>query len=128
MDVHKETFSLCCYTDENEQSECCQKVEGNYSKVLNYLETGDFKRFSSAGEYASYLGLTPGEDSSGADQNRLGITKAGNVHLRSLLVESAQSYTRGQIGYKSKALKASQAGNPADVIAYADKGNTAQSA
>lgn len=86
-------------------------------------ETGDFKRFATAGQYASYLGLTPGEDSSGGDQTRLGITKAGNAHIRTLLVEAAQCYARGQIGYKSKVLKDRQYGNPADVIAYADKAN-----
>ena len=60
------------------------------------VEVGDFKCFSSAQQFASYLGLTPGEDSSGGDQNRLGITKARNSHIRTLLVEAAQSYTRGQ--------------------------------
>ena len=30
MDVHKETFSLCCYTNEKEVAEYCQKVEGHY--------------------------------------------------------------------------------------------------
>lgn len=87
------------------------------------VEVGDFKRFSSARRFASYLGLVPGEDSSGEDQTRLGITKAGNSHVRTLLTEAAQSYTRGQVGYKSKALKARQYGNSADVIAYADKAN-----
>ena len=87
------------------------------------VEVGDFKRFASAQQFASYLGLTPGEDSSGGDQNRLGITKAGNSHIRTLLIETAQSYTRGQIGYKSKTLKARQYGNPADIITYADKAN-----
>lgn len=87
------------------------------------VEVGDFKRFASAQQFASYLGLTPGEDSSGGDQNRLGITKAGNSHIRTLLIEMAQSYTRGQIGYKSKTLKARQYGNPADIITYADKAN-----
>ena len=43
--------------------------------------------------------------------------------MRSLLVEAAQAYTRGKIGYKSKALKARQEGNPPEVIAYADKAN-----
>ena len=43
--------------------------------------------------------------------------------MRSLLVEAAQSYSRGQIGFKSKALKARQAGNSPEVIAYADKAN-----
>lgn len=87
------------------------------------VEVGDFKRFACAQQFASYLGLTPGEDSSGGDQNRLGITKAGNSHIRTLLVEAAQSYTRGQIGHKSVALKARQYGNPTEVITYADKAN-----
>lgn len=65
----------------------------------------------------------PGEDSSGNDQTRLGITKAGNRHVRTLLVETAQSYSRGVIGHKSKELKARQAGNTLQVIAYADKAN-----
>ena len=38
-------------------------------------------------------------------------------------MEAAKSYTRGKPGYKSKALKARQKGNPADIIAYADKAN-----
>lgn len=87
------------------------------------VEVGDFKRFASAQHFASYIGLVPGEDSSGDSQSRLGITKAGNRHVRMLLVEAAQSYARGKVGYKSKALKARQAGNPPEVIAYADKAN-----
>jgi transposase len=38
-------------------------------------------------------------------------------------VESAQSYTRGAIGHKSKDLKRRQNGNTPEVIAYADKAN-----
>lgn len=87
------------------------------------VEVGDFKRFSSAQRFAAYLGLVPGERSSSESQKRLGITKAGNSHIRTLLVEAAQSYTRGRVGFKSKALKERQYGNPADVIAYADKAN-----
>ena len=86
-------------------------------------EVGDFKRFASACQFSSYLGLTPGENSSGDDQKRLGITKAGNTHVRRLLVEAAQSYGRGKPGYKSKALKDRQEGNPPQVIAYADRAN-----
>ena len=87
------------------------------------VETGDFRRFARADQYAAFLGLVPGEHSSSNDQNRLPITKAGNSHLRRLLIESAQCLARGRIGYKSKALKAKQYGNPASVIAYADKAN-----
>ena len=87
------------------------------------VETGDFNRFKDARSYSAYLGLVPGESSSGQKKTGLSITKAGNCHVRRLLVEAAQSYTKGQIGYKSKALKARQKGNEADVIAYADKSN-----
>jgi len=87
------------------------------------VEIGDFVRFASAEQLAAFLGLVPGEDSSGEKQNRGSITKAGNSHVRRLLVESAQSYTRGAIGYKSNDLKIRQSGNSPQVIAYADKAN-----
>ena len=87
------------------------------------VETGDFGRFAKAENYASYIGLVPGEDSSGDSIQRTGITKAGNSHVRRLFVEAAQCYSRGSAGKKSKALKARQAGNEPKVIAYADKAN-----
>ena len=73
--------------------------------------------------YAAYLGLAPGEHSSAEKVNRLGITKAGNSHLRLLLVEAAGGICKGAIGHKSKMLKQRQQGNSAEVIAYADKAN-----
>ncbi len=87
------------------------------------VEVGNFERFAKPEKFAAFLGLVPGEDSSGDSQNRYGITKAGNSHLRRLLVESAQAYTRGAIGHKSVALKQRQNGNTPQVIAYADKAN-----
>lgn len=88
------------------------------------VETGDFERFAKGNTYAAYLGLAPGEHSSSDSINRLGITKAGNGHLRQLLVEAAGSICKGAVGHKSKELKARQNGNTAEVIAYADKANT----
>jgi transposase len=52
-------------------------------------EIGDFRRFGSARELMSYLGLTPSEYSSGESQHRGHITKAGPVHTRRLLIEAA---------------------------------------
>ena len=43
--------------------------------------------------------------------------------MRRILIESAQSYGRGVIGYKSKELNKRQKGNLPEVIAYADKAN-----
>ena len=88
------------------------------------VETGDFNRFAKGNTYAAFLGLTPGEHSSSETVKRLGISKAGNRHLRTLLVEAARSICKGVIGYKSKALRSRQSGQSAEVIAYADKANT----
>ena len=55
-------------------------------------EIGDFRRFSSPRELMSYLGLTPCEYSSGNQQHRGHITKAGNTHARRLLIEAAWHY------------------------------------
>ena len=87
------------------------------------VETGDFKRFAKAQNYASYLGLVPGENSSGNSIIRTGITKAGNSHVRKLLIEAAQCYSRGPIGKKSKVIETRQRGNESEIIAYADKAN-----
>jgi transposase len=102
---------------------CCFIGVQTHTALSVLVEVGDFKRFASANQFSAYLGLVPGEDSSGDDKARLGITKAGNRHVRQLLIESSQSYSRGQIGYKSKVLKARQTGNTPKVIAYADKAN-----
>ncbi len=102
---------------------CCFIGVKTHTALSVIVEVGDFKRFASAEKFASYIGLVPGEDSSGDSQTRLGITKAGNRHVRMLLTEASQCYSRGQIGYKSKALKARQDGNTPQVIAYADKAN-----
>lgn len=88
------------------------------------VETGDFKRFAKGNIYAAYLGLAPGEHSSSTSVNRLGLSKAGNTHLRCLLVEAARSICKGAVGHKSKRLRARQIGQSAEVIAYADKANT----
>ena len=55
-------------------------------------EIGDFARFSHPRELASWLGITPSEYSSGDQQHRGHITKAGNRHARRLLVEAAWHY------------------------------------
>ncbi len=97
---------------------------GIHTAMSLIVETGDFTRFKKGNTYAAYLGLAPGENSSGEHINRTCITKAGNSHLRRLLIESAQKICQGKVGHKSKDLQARQYGNKAEVIAYADKANT----
>ena len=52
-------------------------------------EIGDLRRFENPRQLMGYLGLTPGERSSGDKISRGSITKAGNGRVRQLLVESA---------------------------------------
>lgn len=54
----------------------------------------DVKRFRSAHAVEAYLGLTPGERSSGMKTNRLGITNAGPAKVRTVLIQAAWSAYR----------------------------------
>lgn len=72
------------------------------------VETGDFNRFATGNTCAVYLGLTPGENSSLDNINRMGITKAGNSHLRQLLIEAFGGICKGAVGHKSKDLRTRQ--------------------
>jgi transposase len=52
-------------------------------------EVGDWRRFARASAFMGFCGLVPSEYSSGQVTRRGHITKAGNLHLRTQLVESA---------------------------------------
>ena len=52
---------------------------------------GDFKRFPTGRHFASSLGLTPREHSSGSRRRLGAITKRGDVYLRTLLIQGARS-------------------------------------
>ena len=56
---------------------------------------GDFARFPSGRHFASALGLTPREHSSGGTRKLGRITKQGDVYLRTLLIHGARSALLG---------------------------------
>ena len=60
--------------------------------VTVVAEVGDFRRFTNARQLMAYLGLVPSEHSSGGSTRRGGITKAGNVLARRVLIEGAWTY------------------------------------
>lgn len=63
------------------------------SAVTIASELGNISsRFESARKLMGYCGVFPNEDSSGGRIRRGGITKAGNAHLRRIVVESAWCY------------------------------------
>lgn len=55
-------------------------------------EVGEFSRFATPRQLMGYSGAVASEHSSGAQVRRGGITKAGNAHLRRVLVEAAWAY------------------------------------
>ena len=57
-------------------------------------ELGDLQRFPHPRQLMAFLGLVPGEHSSGAKRRQGSITKCGNSHARWMMVECAQHYRR----------------------------------
>lgn len=55
-------------------------------------EIGDFSRFTNPKQIMAYLGLIPGEHSSGGRVRSTGITKVGNKEVRRMLYEAAWAY------------------------------------
>jgi len=69
----------------------------------------DWSRFKTAEQFMSYVGLVPSERSSGAQRSQGSITKAGNSHVRRLLVEAAwHQRQRPRVGEKLAARQRGQ--------------------
>ena len=83
-------------------------------------EIFEFGRFSTPGELMSYLGLTCSEDSSGQNQRRGSITKAGNKRVRRLLIEASWHYRHPYIA-RSRVLRERRKDQPQWAIDIADK-------
>jgi transposase len=78
------------------------------------VEVCDWRRFPTAGAFMAFTGLVPSEYSSGASTRRGHITRTGNAHLRTQLVESAWAYQHRPI--IGAALRGRQDGVPADTL------------
>lgn len=90
------------------------------SAVTIATELGNVSsRFETARKLMGYSGAFPSEDSSGNRIRKGGITKAGNAHLRRIVMESAWCYRHlPRVGEK---LRKRHQGIPADIIEIAWK-------
>lgn len=70
---------------------------GSTTAIRFVATLDDVARFPDAHQVAAYLGLVPGERSSGAVQRRTGITKAGSPGLRHCLVQAAWATKRMRV-------------------------------
>ncbi len=66
--------------------------------VCVVAEVGDLTRFTNPRQLMAYLGLVPSEHSTGERRHQGAITKAGNSHVRRMLVESAWAYRVPALG------------------------------
>ena len=92
------------------ESLCALRGIDRLTATALLAELGDLRRFASASEFMSYLGLVPSEHSSGGRRRAGAITKTGNQLARRLLTESAWTYRfapRETKHLQRKAVKAS---------------------
>jgi len=98
---------------------CCFRGIDTLTALSIVAELHDIRRFAAPRALMAYLGVVPGESSSGGRHTRGPITKAGNSRLRRLLVEAAWHYRhRPAAGYR---LRQRREGQPASTIAIADR-------
>ena len=99
---------------------CFTGIE-TYTALSIVCEIGNFDRFPDAKSFSSYIGLVPGQDSSGQRQRYTNITKTGNSRVRRLLVEATKGIKHSSVFNKSRRLIERQTGQNPEIIAYADK-------
>jgi transposase len=75
---------------------------GPITALAFVMTIGEVSRFRRSKQVSSYLGLIPSEHSSGSRRRLGSISKQGNIFLRTLLVEAAQSAVRHDPQFKKE--------------------------
>jgi transposase len=84
---------------ENSSTVPLPKGMGPLTEQILSREACDWHRFKNRRQVSSYTGLCPGERSTGTRRVQGSVTKHGNPHLRSALVECAWRLVRFQPQY-----------------------------
>jgi transposase len=82
-------------------------------------ELGDIRRFEHPPQLTSYVGLDVAEYSPGGKERKMGITKTGNKHVRTILTELCQLASSPPI--LSKRIKLSRKDQPQAIVDIADR-------
>ena len=119
LDVYLEEMAVSQpYAEQVGWLRCLRGID-TVTAMTILTELHDFRRFTSPRELMGYLGLTPGEHSSGGRVRRGSITKTGNGHVRRVLVEAAWNYRHRPA--VSAYMRARRKGQPTAVLAIADR-------
>ena len=97
----------------------CYRGIGTLTAMTILTELHGIQRFGSPRQLMAYLGLVPTEYSSSEKVARGRITKAGNAHVRRVLIEAAHHYRHSPSLGRSLARR--REGQPAWAIQLADK-------
>lgn len=80
----------------NKENDVCQRLNevlgiGPIIASATYAEGGDGKNFVNGRHFSAWLGLVPGQHSTGGKPVLLGISKRGNSYLRTLYIHGARA-------------------------------------
>jgi len=89
LDAELEHFACSHQYRAQVEALCCLRGVKTLTALTILCEIDDIRRFASPRALMAYFGLVPSEHSSGDKEHRGPITKAGNIHVRRLLVEAA---------------------------------------
>lgn len=83
----------------NAENEVCQRLDeilgiGPITASATYAAAGNGKNFVNGRHFSAWIGLVPGQHSTGGKPTLLGISKRGNAYLRTLFVHGARAVLR----------------------------------
>lgn len=83
----------------NKENEVCQRLDeilgiGPITASATYAAAGDGKEFVNGRHFSAWIGLVPGQHSTGGKTVLLGISKRGNSYLRTLFIHGARAVLR----------------------------------
>ncbi len=93
-DMVAEFSKLACYSRQCQALVALKGVKTLTALTLT-VEVGDIRRFNHPKNLASYTGMDIAEYTSGGKEKKFGMTKQGNKHIRTAVIESCQTIGRG---------------------------------
>lgn len=87
----------------NQGNETCRRLDeilgiGPITASAAYAAAGDGKDFVNGRHFSAWIGLVPGQHSTGGKPTLLGISKRGNAYLRTLFIHGARAVLRHSAG------------------------------
>ncbi len=113
---------ILAWHQDNENSRKLAEIPGIGPITALMATIGDAKEFRSGRELAAWMGLVPRQHSSGGKQVLLGISKRGDVYLRTLMIHGARSVIRvapGRAGHEDSWLGKLMGRSSPNVVAVA---------